>query len=132
MITKPQPTIVLAEDDKFLSTAMGDKLAREGFRVVRALNGEEAVSQIKAEKPDLVLLDLIMPKKTGFEVLAEVKADPQTRDIPIIILSNLGQESDIDKARALGAADYFVKSNVDMKEVVVRVKEWLDGQPFHA
>lgn len=117
--------ILLAEDDKFLSTAMGDKLSREGFTVLRATNGIEAVATAKTEHPDLILLDIIMPQKTGFEVLAELRLDGATRNIPVIILSNLGQEADINKARGLGAIDYLVKSEVEMKLVVAKIKEAL-------
>ena len=117
--------ILLAEDDKFLSIAMGDKLIREGFTVLHAANGLETINQAKAEHPDLILLDIIMPQKTGFEVLSELRLDPTTRDIPVIVLSNLGQEADIKKARVLGAKDYLVKSEVEMKMVVVRIKEEL-------
>src|SRR3989344_4921598 len=117
--------ILLAEDDKFLSTAMGEKLTREGFTVLRASNGLEAVALAKAEQPDLVLLDIIMPQKTGFEVLSELRLDPATRNIPVIVLSNLGQEVDIKKARDLGAIDYLVKSDVEMQMVVAKIKEEL-------
>src|SRR3990167_7289875 len=117
--------VLLAEDDKFLSTAMGDKLTREGFTVLKAMNGVEAVTMAKAEHPYLILLDLIMPQKTGFEVLSELRLDPATRDIPVIILSNLGQEVDIKKARDLGAIDYLVKSDVEIKTVVAKIKEEL-------
>ena len=117
--------ILLAEDDKFLSTAMSDKLAREGFTVLHAVNGLEAVSVAKADHPDLILLDIIMPQKTGFEVLSELRLDSATRDIPVIVLSNLGQEADIKKARDLGAIDYLVKSDVEMKMVVEKIKEEL-------
>ena len=117
--------ILLAEDDKFLSTAMGDKLAREGFAVLRASNGIDAVALAKAERPDLVLLDIIMPQKTGFEVLSELRLNPATRNIPVIVLSNLGQEADIKKARDLVAIDYLVKSDVEMKVVVAKIKEEL-------
>ncbi|MFH1170421.1 MAG: response regulator [Candidatus Vogelbacteria bacterium] len=117
--------ILLAEDDKFLSTAMGEKLVREGFEVLRASNGIDAVTLAKAEHPDLVLLDIIMPQKTGFEVLSELRLDSATRDIPVIVLSNLGQEVDIKKARDLGAIEYLVKSDVKMRVVVAKIKEAL-------
>src|SRR3989344_5503049 len=124
-----EPTIgkkvLLAEDDKFLATAMGDKLTREGFTVLLAANGVETINQAKAEHPDLILLDIIMPQKTGFEVLSELRLDPTTRDIPVIVLSNLCQEVDIKRARELGARDYLVKTDVEMKTVVARVKEEL-------
>ncbi len=115
-------TILVAEDDKFLATAITDKLSREGFVVVRAANGEEAISFAEHTVPDLVLLDVIMPKKTGFEVLAALKSNEATKSIPVIILSNLGQESDVEKAKSLGAVDYLIKSDVQMGEIVARVK----------
>ena len=117
--------VLLAEDDKFLSTAMGDKLVREGFTVIRTMSGVEAVEQAKADHPDLILLDIIMPQKTGFEVLSELRLDETTRNIPVIILSNLGQEADIKRARDLGAIDYLVKSDVEMKTVVAKIEETL-------
>lgn len=114
--------ILLVEDDKFLATALSDKLAREGFVVIKAANGQEAAAKIRLERPDLVLLDLIMPQKNGFEVLAEMKLEPLTKHIPVIVLSNLGQEADIKKAKDLGASDYLVKSDVEMKTVVEKIK----------
>ena len=114
--------VLLVEDDKFLSLALTDKLTREGFTVIKAVNGDEALAKIKLERPDLVLLDLIMPQKTGFEVLADMKLEPSARNIPVIVLSNLGQEVDIKKAKDLGARDYLVKSDVEMKTVVEKIK----------
>ena len=117
--------ILIAEDDKFLVTALADKLERDGFVVRRAKDGLEAMLLLKESKPDLVLLDLIMPKKNGFEVLAEMKADPQLKDVPVLVLSNLGQETDVAKAKSLGAQDYLVKADVQLAEVVVKVKKLL-------
>lgn len=114
--------ILLAEDDKYISLAYKDGLERNGFGMVIAFDGIEAVKKIRSEKPDLVLLDLIMPNKNGFEVLEEIKKDKAIKDIPVIILSNLGQESDIEKGKALGAADYLIKSNISMKEVIIKIK----------
>ncbi len=119
---KTRGRILLVEDDKFLSTALGDKLTREGFTVIKAANGEEALAKVRLARPDLVLLDLIMPQKTGFEVLADLKLEPNTKNIPVIVLSNLGQEVDIKKAKELGARDYLVKSDVEMKTVVEKIK----------
>lgn len=119
---KTRGRILLVEDDKFLSLALGDKLAREGFTVIKAVNGEEALAKVRLERPDLVLLDLIMPQKTGFEVLADIKLEPSTKNIPVIVLSNLGQEVDIKKAKDLGARDYLVKSDVEMRTVVEKIK----------
>jgi len=117
--------ILLAEDDRYILRAYKIGLEKAGFVVVPACNGAEAIEKIKSEKPDIVLLDLMMPEKNGFEVLEEVKKDKQVKHIPVIIFSNLGQESDIEKAKALGAVDYLVKSDLYMKEVVEKVKEHL-------
>ena len=120
-----KPKILLAEDDKFISRAYKDGLERAGFDLVLASDGEEAVAKIKSEKPDLVLLDIIMPLKNGFEVLEEIKKDPAVKDIPVIVLSNLGQDSDITKGHSLGAVDYLVKANFTMAEVVEKIKKYL-------
>ncbi|MFC1595123.1 response regulator transcription factor [Patescibacteria group bacterium] len=114
--------ILLAEDDKFISRAYKDGLSSAGFIVILASDGNEALDKVKKEKPDVILLDLIMPAKNGFEVIEELKMDDSTKNIPIIILSNLGQDSDIEKGKSLGAADYLVKSNVSMQEVVEKIK----------
>jgi len=120
-----KPKILLAEDDKYISRAYKDGLERAGFKVIIAFDGEEAMQKIKAEKPDLVLLDLVMPVKNGFEVLEELRIDGELSEIPVVILSNLGQESDIKKGKELGAVDYLIKANFSMKEVIEKVKEHL-------
>ncbi|HEV2381879.1 MAG TPA: response regulator [Terriglobia bacterium] len=115
--------ILLAEDDRFLRKAAGAMLRRQGFTVLTAEDGEEALRVARAETPDLILLDLIMPKMQGFEVLKALKSDPQTSPIPVVILSNLGQESDSKAAREMGALDYWVKANLALEELVRRVEE---------
>lgn len=110
--------IVLAEDDKFISRAYGDGFTRAGFEVSIASDGNEAIKLVKANKPDLLLLDLIMPGKDGFETLTEVMADPTMKNTKVVVMSNLGQESDIERCKKLGAVEYLVKSNVSMKEVI--------------
>ncbi|OGF26837.1 hypothetical protein A2303_01805 [Candidatus Falkowbacteria bacterium RIFOXYB2_FULL_47_14] len=116
--------IILAEDDKFISRAYKDGLERAGFIVIPVMDGVTALEKIKQEKPDMVLLDLIMPVKNGFEVLKDIKADDAIKNIPIIILSNLGQDSDIEKGRELGAVDYLIKSNFSMNEVIEKIKTY--------
>jgi CheY-like chemotaxis protein len=120
---KKQIKIVLAEDDKFISRAYKDGLTRAGYLVVPAMDGAEALVKVRETIPDIILLDLIMPVKNGFEALEEIKADPSIKNIPVIVLSNLGQESDIDKARTLGAADYMIKSNFSMQEVIEKISK---------
>jgi DNA-binding response OmpR family regulator len=118
----PPRKVLLAEDDRFLRRAADATLRRHGFTVITAVDGEEALSKARQEIPDLILLDLIMPKLQGFEVLRELKTSPLTSAIPVIVLSNLGQEKDSKTARELGALDYWVKANVGLEELVKRVE----------
>jgi DNA-binding response OmpR family regulator len=122
MAQTTKKTIVLADDEAFIALAYQEGLERAGFKVVVAHDGEEAVRKVRESKPDLVLLDLIMPKKNGFEVLKELKANEETKDLIVLILSNLGQQSDENQAREAGAADYMVKADHSLKEVVERVQ----------
>lgn len=118
-------TILFVEDEPTLQKVAGEILRQEGFVVKGATDGEEAMRIIKKEKPDLVLLDLILPKKDGFEVLKEMKADTQTRDIPVIILTNLEGTQDVERALELGAMNYLVKANYELEDIVKRVKDVL-------
>ncbi len=116
--------ILVAEDDKFLMKIYQTKLAKEGFNVLAAHDGEEALKITETQTPKLILLDLIMPKKTGFEVLAELKKNPKTAGIPVLIFSNLGQNSDVEKGLQLGAADYVIKSNLSITEVIEKIRKY--------
>jgi DNA-binding response OmpR family regulator len=120
-----KPTILLVEDDPFLSSVLRLKLEKELFEVIRAADGEEALNFLTEQgiKPDLILLDLILPKKNGFEVLETIRQDPLLEKLPVIIISNLGQPSDIERGKALGIIDYFVKARLSIGELVDRVKE---------
>ncbi len=117
--------IFIGEDDKFISRAYQDGFKRAGFEVHTGFDGNEVIAKIKENKPDLLLLDLIMPQKNGFEVLGEIKMNKELAKIPIIVLSNLGQDSDVERAKELGAYDYLIKANFSMKEVVEKIKEVL-------
>ncbi|MCH7597466.1 response regulator [Patescibacteria group bacterium] len=117
--------ILLVEDDKFISRAYGDGLKRAGFEVTIATNGKEALEKMSNEPPQLLLLDLVMPIMNGFEVLEEINLSSIFKKIPIIVLSNLGQESDVKKAKELGAVDYLIKSNLSMKQVIEKVKFYI-------
>lgn len=121
---KVKEKILIAEDDTYISLAYKDGLVRAGFEVITATDGEEAIRKIKSEKPDLVLLDLIMPVKNGFDVLKEVCGSETLKCIPVIVLSNLSQESEMKEAMELGAMDYLVKVNLSMKELIDRVKSF--------
>ena len=117
--------ILVAEDDEFLSKVYEVKLEKEGYSIVKAMDGEQAVTYAKSELPDLIILDLVMPKKNGFEALDEIKADPATKDIPVIILSNLGQDSDVQKGLDKGASDYIVKANTTIAEVMEKINTFM-------
>jgi len=124
-MAEQKPKILMIEDDHFLRKIYRDKLTRAGFEFIEATNGLEGTNKVISEKPDLVLLDLILPRKNGFDVLIDMQRNKKTRNIPVIILSNLGQESDVQKGLALGAKDFLVKSEVNLSQVVEIVKEWV-------
>jgi CheY-like chemotaxis protein len=113
--------VLLVEDDRFLRRAAEATLRKGGFAVTVAVDGEEALNLVRTVSPDIILLDLIMPKIQGFEVLRRLKEDPDTRDIPVVVLSNLGQDSDLERATAAGAVGYLVKSNLSLADLVTRV-----------
>lgn len=117
--------IVLADDEQFIALAYNDGLTHAGYQVFVANDGEQALAQVKEHKPDLVLLDLIMPKKDGFSVLKEIKAIPELANIPVLILSNLSQATDAEETKRLGAVDFIVKSDVSLQELIERIKKLL-------
>lgn len=120
--------ILVVEDEEFLVTALKDNLVAEGYTVDTAANGDEAMEKIHKDRPNIILLDLLMPKKDGFYVLEEVKKNPEWKLIPVIVLSNLGGDAEIKKALEMGADDYFVKSQHPIEEVIEKVKEYLEGR----
>jgi len=120
------PKIILfIEDEPALQKTFGDILKQEGYEMISALDGEEGLRKVKEKKPDLILLDLILPKVNGFDILKQLKADPETEDIPIIVLTNLEGTGDIEKALELGATTYLVKASYSLEEVVEKVKKVL-------
>lgn len=118
--------ILIAEDDEFLSKVYENKLKKEDISAVVCRNGQEALDQAKAQKPVLILLDLIMPVLSGFETLAALKADPALKNIPVLILSNLGQEGDIEKCKKLGAEDFIIKAEIAIEDLVGKIKSYLE------
>ena len=114
--------VLVVEDDMFLAQLLTNRISKAGVNVIRAADGEEGLSMLRSEKPSLMLLDLILPKKSGFELLEEMRSDPSLQNIPVIIVSNLGQESDIKKGKELGAVEYFIKANTSIDGLVERVK----------
>lgn len=119
------PSILVVEDDQFLRDLIVKKLKEEGFSVKEAVDGEEGLRFVRENRPDCVLLDLILPGIDGFEVLKQVKADTSLSSIPVVILSNLGQKDDIDRGLELGAKDYLIKAHFTPGEIVQKVKEIL-------
>lgn len=113
--------VLLAEDDRFLRRAAEARLRQHGLEVLTAADGEEALRLARAEPLDLILLDVIMPKLQGFEVLKALKQDEATARIPVIVLSNLGQERDVAQAMALGAVAFLVKAHLSLQDLVDRV-----------
>lgn len=120
-----RPKILVIEDDQFLNRLYADQLSREGFEVSQASAGDEGFSKIVSEKPDLVLLDLILPRRDGFDILSAMRLKPATKDIPVIILTNLGQESDIKTGLELGAVAYFVKTDFSITKLGEVVRQHL-------
>jgi CheY-like chemotaxis protein len=117
--------ILVAEDDRFLRKAAEMALKRQGYTVLTAANGEEALRTARSVLPDLILLDLIMPKLNGFDVLQALKKDAPTAHIPVIILSNLGQDRDVQQALDAGASAYLIKTDLSLQGLVQRVEEAL-------
>ncbi|MFA6407515.1 MAG: response regulator [Candidatus Paceibacterota bacterium] len=114
--------ILIVEDEQALAKVLEEKLIKSGFEVKIAGDGEAALYAAGVFKPEMILLDLILPKKDGFEVLKELKASPTLATIPVIVLSNLGEDENLKKAFALGAKDYFVKSQHPINEIIDKVK----------
>lgn len=122
---KPSVTnkiVLVVEDDKFLRELLVKKLTKEGFQVEAALDGETGVALLGQKTPDIILLDLLLPKMDGFEVLTRVRQDAKTKATPVIIFSNLGEKADIDKAMSLGATDFMVKANFTLDEIVTKMQ----------
>jgi DNA-binding response OmpR family regulator len=119
--------ILLVEDDRFLRRACEASLRQRGFTVIAAADGEEGLRQARTEHPDLILLDLLMPKLAGVEVLRALKADPEAKSIPVLILSNSSREQDVSEVISLGAVDYWVKADLSLKELGDRVARLLEA-----
>ena len=114
--------VVVVEDDKFLRELLVRKLMSEGFDVESAIEASAAFTILAQRTPNIILLDLILPGVDGFEILTRIKADPKLVNVPVIILSNLGQKEDLDRAMTLGAKDFMVKANFTLDEIVAKVQ----------
>ncbi len=118
--------VLLVEDDAMIVRMYQRKLEHDGFKLNLAFNGEEGLAAVKKERPDIILLDIMMPKMNGIDTLKALKADAQTKDIPVIILTNLGDRpEDVEKAKGLGAADYLVKANISLPQLVEKIKQYI-------
>jgi two-component system, OmpR family, response regulator VicR len=121
--------ILIVEDDRALQSALVEVLTKEKYEIVSAYDGEEGVQKAESENPDLILLDLILPKKNGFEALAEIKNGPR-KDTPVLILTNLEEIENVQKALDLGAKTFMVKSDFSLKEIIEKIKENLSLHQF--
>jgi len=119
-------TILIIEDDVFVTDIYKTRLSQEGYRVITAGNGEEGIMKIKNDLPDMILLDIVMPKMDGMEALKLIKRNNDYKDIPVMLLTNLSQKEDVDQGLALGAVDYIIKSHFTPSEVVEKIKLNLD------
>ncbi len=120
--------ILVIEDDRFLRELITQKLKREGREVREAVDGEDGMKKIEEEKPDIILLDLILPGIDGFEVLSRIKKDPKREDVPVIILSNLGQRDDVEKGLKLGADDFLIKAHFTPGEIIEKIEKVLSDK----
>jgi len=121
--TSSKKKILLVEDDTFLSSLLELKLEQEGFDIEKAMDGEEAFTILETFTPDLILLDLILPKRNGFEYLEMLRKDPRFSKIPVIITSNLGQDADINRGKTFGVIEYIVKNRLSIDELIGKVRD---------
>lgn len=122
----PRQKILFVEDEEALQTSLSSALKEAGYKTVAAYDGEAAIAMAAREHPDLILLDIILPRRSGFEVLEELKSNESTRDIPVIVLTNLERISDVERMLSLGATNYLVKANYDISEILSKVRQVLD------
>ena len=123
-VQKNKGNILIVDDDSLIIRMYQKKLSTDGYTVATAFNGEEAMVEVQKQKPDLILLDVMMPKMNGVETLKALKEKPETKDIPVIILTNLGDsEDDVTRAKQLGALDYLVKAEIDLASLSERVEK---------
>ncbi len=121
--TSLRKKILFIEDDEFLQNVYQYEFGNKNITVIMASDGEDGLKKAEKERPDLILLDLILPKMDGFSVLEEIKKDPELKNIPVIVLSNLGQKKDVQTCKKMGAVDYIVKMNSRFSEVVEKINQ---------
>lgn len=125
MAESKKKNILLIEDEEMLASMYETKFQNEGYQIRKALDGETGLKLAQEQQPDLILLDIIMPKLDGFSVLKKIKEDPKLKNVPVVLLTNLGQDEDIEKGNKLGAAGYLVKANLTPGEVIEKIKQYL-------
>lgn len=125
--SKDKKRVLIVEDDTLLAQVMMDKFEKEDFLVNNVVNGLEVQAKAVAFKPDIILLDLILPGLDGFEVLKLLRADGKTKNVPVVVISNLGEESDVRSAKALGVEDYFIKANISLEKLFKNIKKIIKG-----
>ncbi|MFA5932249.1 MAG: response regulator [Candidatus Paceibacterota bacterium] len=118
-------TILIVEDEDILSSVLQEKFEEKNFKVILAKDGSVVLPLVKKNRPDAILLDILLPKVNGMEVLSQLKADEDLRNIPVIVMSNLGEDSKIKEALQLGAVDYMVKTQHPINELIEKVKEYI-------
>jgi DNA-binding response OmpR family regulator len=124
-MVQEKATILLVEDDTFISGMYQTKLSTLGYTVRVAMDGEEGWNELQKESPDLVLLDIVLPKKDGFEILGDIRGSEKLKNLPVILLTNLGQKPDVQKGLDLGADDYIIKAHFTPSEVVEKIERML-------
>lgn len=125
---REKKTVFIVEDDEFVSEVYKEKLSLEGFRVMLEGDGSRVVESLRKDRPDIVLLDLVVPGKDGFQILQEIREDERLRSLPVIVMSNLSQDQDIARAAALGASEYVVKANVSLDQMAATVRKHLSAK----
>ncbi len=120
--TKKKIKVLIVEDDKFLMDTMAKRFIEAGFELSYAAEGNAAIEAAKKSKPDVFVLDILLPNKSGFQILEELKADPEFKDIPAIFLSNLGSKEDIEKGKKLGAFSFLIKATVNIGEIIAEIE----------
>ena len=130
MLKHGEIKILVIEDDKFLRELLVGKLKKEGYATTEAVDGEEGLGAAKKDPPHLIMLDLVLPGADGFEILQDLKNNPNVSKVPVIVLSNLGSREDIDRALSLGAKEFLVKAHHTPQEIVDTIKKVLDASYF--
>ena len=130
MLKHGEIKILVIEDDKFLRELLVGKLKKEGYATTEAVDGEEGLDAAKKDPPHLIMLDLVLPGADGFEILQDLKNNPNVSKVPVIVLSNLGSREDIDRALSLGAKEFLVKAHHTPQEIVDTIKKVLDASYF--